>query len=118
MGNPLWDVFKTHYLEKHGWEVADVYHSRYDHGDSYVVAEALAEYDALFQRFRFHHLQHIERSIGLRAKSLKGRPVKILEKGLEHRFFPELWQIRNQMTDNWGKEYGGIRDSLGKGHNY
>jgi tryptophan 2,3-dioxygenase len=115
MGRPLWTAFETQYLHKYGLTVADVYHSGYDHGDAYVVAEALLEYDALFRRFRFRHLQHIERSIGLGSKSLKGRPVKTLEKGLEHRFFPELWRIRNQMTDTWGKEYGEIRDSLGKG---
>jgi tryptophan 2,3-dioxygenase len=115
IGRPLWTAFETHYLEKHGLSVADIYHLRYDHGPAYVVAEALAEYDALFRRFRFHHLQHIERSIGLGSKSLKGRPVKILEKGLEQRFFPELWEIRNQMTDGWGREYGEVRDSLGEG---
>jgi tryptophan 2,3-dioxygenase len=31
------------------------------------------------------------------------------------RFFPELWDIRSQMTDTWGGKYGRVRDSIG-GH--
>ena len=29
-----------------------------------------------------------------------------------HRFFPELWDIRAEMTDRWGAEYGVKRDSI------
>jgi len=79
------------------------------------VAEALAEFDELFQRFRYVHLQLIKRTIGLGAQSLKGRAVELLYEGLRHQFFPELWEIRNQMTDTWGAQYGRIRDSIG-GH--
>jgi len=77
-----------------------------------MVSEALADYDELFQRFRSHHLQHVQRSIGLGAKSLKGRPVELLEKGLTQRFFPELWEMRNDMTDQWTTKYGEVRESL------
>jgi tryptophan 2,3-dioxygenase len=77
-----------------------------------MVSEALADYYELFQRFRSHHLQHVQRSIGLGAKSLKGRPVELLEKGLTQRFFPELWEMRNDMTDQWTTKYGEIRELL------
>ena len=86
------------------------------HGDAYVVAEALAEFDELFQKFRQEHLQLIHRTIGFAAKSLKGRPVEILEEGMRQKFFPELWEIRTRMTDRWGAEYGVKRDSLGGHH--
>jgi len=69
----------------------------------------------LFQKFRYHHIQLTHRTIGLGAKSLKGRSVELLDEGLRTRFFPELWKIRNQMTDAWGAQYGVVRDSLG-GH--
>ena len=59
-----------------------------DHGDAYVVAERLIEFDELFQTFRFQHLQLIRRSIGAETKSLKGRPIEALEQGVKHRFFP------------------------------
>ena len=113
MGKPIWDSFETYYLKNKGLTVEDIYNTRYTHSDSYMVAEALARYDQLFQRFRHRHLQHIRQSIGLGAKSLKGRPVELLEKGLKHAFFPALWEIRNHMTDSWGKVYGEVRDSIG-----
>jgi len=41
--------------------------------------------------------------------------VELLNEGLRVRFFPELWDIRHQMTDSWGAQYGKVRDSIG-GH--
>jgi len=116
MYQPLWNSFQTHYLEKHGLSVEKIYDSQYNHGDAYVVAEALAEFDELFQKFRQDHMQLIHRTIGFSAKSLKGRPVEILEEGMKHKFFPELWDIRSQMTDRWGAEYGVKREPLGGHH--
>jgi tryptophan 2,3-dioxygenase len=112
MPSPLWKSFQTHYLDKHGLTVEKIYNSEYSHSDAYVVAEALAEFDELFQRFRYCHIQLIHRTIGLGAKSLKGRPVDRLIEGQHSTFFPDLWEIRNQMTDAWGSEYGVVRDSL------
>ena len=108
----LWDAFKAVYLDGKGLTVADIYDGKYDHGDSYVVAEALVEFDELFQKFRALHLYLIQRSIGLGSKSLKGRPVEILQAGARHRFFPELWDIRSEMTDAWGQSYGRVRDAI------
>ncbi len=88
----------------------NIYDSEYSHDDAYVVAEALAEFDALFQKFRYEHMQLIHRTIGFGAKSLKGRAVEILEEGMRQKFFPELWEIRGQMTDKWGAQYGVKRD--------
>jgi tryptophan 2,3-dioxygenase len=110
----LWESFKAHYLDSHNLTVEKIYNSEYNHGDAYVVAESLAEFDELFQRFRFHHIQLIHRTIGMGAKSLKGRSVDLLNEGLRTRFFPELWEIRNKMTDTWGAQYGVVRESLGE----
>lgn len=108
----LWRAFKSAYLDGRGLSVEDIYDARYDHGDSYVVAEALIEFDELFQKFRANHLYLIHRSIGLGSKSLKGRPVDLLRAGAHHRFFPELWDVRCEMTDRWGSQYGVVRDSI------
>ena len=116
MYQPLWTSFKEHYLDRHGLTLEKIYDSEYSHGDAYVVAEALAEFDELFQKFRYEHMQLIYRTIGFGSKSLKGRPVEILEEGMRHKFFPELWEIRGQMTDRWGAEYGAKRDPLGGHH--
>ncbi|MGA8229926.1 MAG: tryptophan 2,3-dioxygenase family protein [Candidatus Acidiferrales bacterium] len=115
MHTPLWQSFQTTYLDKHGLNIEKIYNSEYTHSDAYVVAEAFAEFDELFQRFRAVHMQLIMRTIGLGAKSLKGRAVELLNEGMRIRFFPELWEIRSQMTDTWGGKYGTVRDSIG-GH--
>lgn len=110
----LWHAFKAHYLDAAGLTIEDIYDGKYDHGDSYVVAEALVEFDELFQKFRANHIYLLQRSIGLGSKSLKGRPVDLLQAGARHRFFPDLWDIRAEMTDRWGSQYGVVRDSISK----
>src|SRR5207247_6048121 len=102
------------YLAPDGLTVENIYNSQYTHSDAYMVAEALAEYDELFQKFRYHHIQLIHRSIGLHATSLKGRSVDLLDEGMKTKFFPELWEIRHQMTDLWGADYGVVRESIGE----
>jgi tryptophan 2,3-dioxygenase len=111
---PLWELFKTYYLDANGLTVKDIYHTHYNHSEAYVVAEALVEFEELFRKFRYHHIQLINRSIGMSSHSLKGRSVDLLKNGLESVFFPELWEIRNKMTNEWGGEYGVVRDSIAK----
>jgi tryptophan 2,3-dioxygenase len=108
----LWRSYTARYLEPTGRTVASVYDAEFAHDEAYVVAESLIEFDALFQLFRSRHLMLIHRSIGLGANSLKGRSVDLLQAGVKHRFFPELWDIRVAMTDAWGGVYGRARDSL------
>lgn len=112
MPSSIWTAYVQRYLTPEGRTVATVYDSGYAHDAAYALAEALIEFDELFQKFRWHHIFLIHRSIGMGAASLKGRPVEILEIGAKHRFFPELWEIRSQMTDAWGVSYGSRRDSL------
>lgn len=112
---PLWERYEAAYLDSDGRSVADVYDTGYTHDDAYMVAEALLEFDELFQLFRAHHIQLIHRSIGIGSKSLKGRPVELLNAGMRHRFFPDLWDIRCEMTDRWGAEHGVKRDSISGG---
>lgn len=108
----LWSEFSAHYLTGRGKTVQDIYDSQYAHDDSYVVAESLVEFDEQLQKFRSNHLFLIQRSIGMGSKSLKGRSVELLQAGAKHRSFPELWDVRNAMTDSWGQEYGQVRDSI------
>jgi len=112
MPDDLWSTFTRVYLENGKRTLEQIYDSEYTHGEAYMIAEALAEFDEQFQKFRNAHMQLIYRSIGVAANSLKGRPVEILQAGLKHKFFPELWQVRADMTDKWGGNYGKVRDKL------
>jgi tryptophan 2,3-dioxygenase len=73
----------------------------------------MVSFDELFQKFRACHIYLIFRSIGSGSKSLKGRPIELLQSGLRQRFFPALWDVRAEMTDAWGAAYGEVRESLG-----
>lgn len=108
----LWATYRTHYLDEGRRSVRDVYDTGYAHDDAYVLAEALTEFDEQFQKFRAGHIHLVNRSIGLGSVSIKGRPVELLNAGARHRFFPELWNVRGEMTDAWGASYGTRRASL------
>lgn len=110
----LWETYQRVYLDPAGRSVEQVYDGDYQHDDAYMLAEALMEFDELFQKFRWHHIFLIHRSIGMGAASLKGRSVDLLQAGAKHRFFPALWEVRATMTDSWGGSYGRVRDSLGE----
>jgi tryptophan 2,3-dioxygenase len=112
MPTELWDSFTQHYLKNGKYSVESIYDDEYSHDHKYAVAEAMTEFDEQLQLFRTRHLFLIHRSIGLGSASLKGRPVDLLQKGASKRFFPELWDIRNAMTDKWGGEYGKVRASI------
>lgn len=112
MPTDLWQTFEAIYLEGGQRTLEQIYDSEYSHDDAYMIAEALAEFDEQFQKFRHSHMQLIYRSIGVAANSLKGRPVEILNTGLRQKFFPELWQVRADMTDRWGGTYGKVRTKL------
>ncbi|MBY8823817.1 tryptophan 2,3-dioxygenase family protein [Sphingomonas colocasiae] len=108
----LWRSFEKRYLIDAGRTVRSIYDQDYAHDDAYVVAEALIELDEQFGKFRSHHIFLIHRSIGMGSASLKGRSVDLLQAGARHRFFPELWDVRVAMTDDWGGQYGRVRDSI------
>ncbi len=112
MPQDLWATYTEIYLDGGKRTLEQVYDSEYRHDEAYMVAEALAEFDEQFQKFRNAHMQLIYRSIGVAANSLKGRPVEILDAGLKHKFFPDLWRVRAEMTDRWGTSYGVKRDKL------
>lgn len=112
MPRNLWETYVAAYLAPQGRTVRDIYDAGYAHDDAYVLAEAMMELDELFQKFRWHHIFLIHRSIGMGASSLKGRSVDLLQHGAQHRFFPELWDVRSHMTDAWGGTYGKSRAAL------
>lgn len=114
MPTDLWATFTEAYLEGGQRSLEQIYDSEYSRDEAYMIAEALAEFDEQFQKFRNAHMQLIYRSIGVAADSLKGRPVEILNEGLRQKFFPALWKVRADMTDRWGQAYGKKRDALGK----
>lgn len=112
MHQPVWRTFKTRYLDEAGATLKEIYDSGFACCDAYLIAESFVKYDELFQRWRFHHVQMVHRTIGPSATSLRGNPVEGLNDGLRSKLFPELWEIRSRMTDDWNERHGAVRPNL------
>jgi tryptophan 2,3-dioxygenase len=74
----------------------------YTHGEQYPLllacAEALTDYDEVFQLFRTQHFKLAQRMIGPGSIGTGGTPMTMLERTLRDAFYPELWEVRNQLT--------------------
>jgi tryptophan 2,3-dioxygenase len=93
----LWDDF-TQALAREGLSLADLYIRRTRSPGLFEVAEGLLNYDENFQLFRSHHFRLIERMLGPDAVGTGGTPMLRLANTLNDRFYPELWKIRNTLT--------------------
>jgi tryptophan 2,3-dioxygenase len=66
----------------------------------FLLAEGLLEYDAGFARWRFLHVQLVERIIGpLTAGSGGTLGARYLQRTVSQRFFPRLWAVRAAFFD-------------------
>jgi tryptophan 2,3-dioxygenase len=64
----------------------------------FFLAEALLEYDQAFQRWRFLHVQLVERIIGPMTGGTGGTlGAKFLAQSVHQRFFPALWAVRAKL---------------------
>lgn len=80
--------------------VVRIYNHASEYGELFLVAEALSEYEVLFNEWRFHHVKLVERTIGDRSMGTAGSAgAGYLGKTLGYRFFPELWEARNKLSD-------------------
>ena len=63
------------------------------------LAEALVSWDERIGFWRVQHYQIAVRMIGAASVGTHGTPVDVLAKRIDQRFFPDLWQVRNELTD-------------------
>ena len=65
----------------------------------FALAEALSEYEVYFGVWRFKHIKLVDRTIGSHVPGTGGSAGSgYLQKTLQYRFFPELWEARNRVT--------------------
>lgn len=74
-----------------------VYRDVDTHWDLYELAEKLVDIEDWLQQWRFRHMKTVERIIGFKQGTGGSSGVGYLKKVLDHRFFPELWDIRTAL---------------------
>lgn len=89
-------------LGRRGVELPEIYRQRWQHFDLFSLCEAAIEFDAKFATWRQNHIKMVERMIGGRAKGTGGAGVPYLTHTTTYRFFPELWEARNALTEAAG----------------
>lgn len=84
--------------------LVQVYEGAREYRDLYLLAEALIEYDEMFTVWRVRHVGMAERMIGAKPGTGGSEGVGYLRRTIEHRFFPELWEVRSHLgeTDGYG----------------
>jgi len=85
-------------LHKAGISVDELYRRHREFFGLHDVAERLLDFDERVHLFRFHHLKLAQRIIGGGVVGTMGTPVEVLHQRMEHLFYKELWDVRNQIT--------------------
>src|SRR6476620_432754 len=85
-------------VHKAGLSIDDMYRRHEEFFGLHDVAERLLDFDERIQVFRYHHLKLAQRIIGGGVIGTMGTPVEVLHQRMEHLFYKELWDVRNQIT--------------------
>lgn len=83
-------------------ELMRIYLEADQHYDLFLLAESLIEYDEVFSLWRLRHVKMVERMIGSRTGTGGSEGVAYLKKTVERQFFPELWELRNYLSNKSG----------------
>lgn len=65
----------------------------------YRLVEAMVEWDDRVSLWRARHYKVAVRTLGHDVIGTKGTPVDHLSQILNHKFFPELWKVRTELTE-------------------
>jgi tryptophan 2,3-dioxygenase len=84
--------------ERAGLSLVDVYTRGREHEDLYALAEQLIELDERIAVWRVRHFKVVQRTIGGDVVGTQGTPVEIMGRLIHHTLYPELWDVRNELT--------------------
>jgi tryptophan 2,3-dioxygenase len=101
-GELVWPRFAA-FLERRGVTLETIYKHPHDGGNHglFQLCEGLVDYDQLLQMWRYRHLVLVYRIIGTGTPSLKGKHSDLLAHGMKQRFFPKLWDVRDEVFAEW-----------------
>jgi tryptophan 2,3-dioxygenase len=95
-------------LDRRGATLRDLYAERARHAWLHRAAEQLVDWDGAFQAWLFAHFVLVRRTIGVdrAVRALDGFPTQALPARMTKPLFPELWDLRVEMTKSWTREGG------------
>ena len=95
---PLGQAFSRR-LREAGLTVVELYRRGREHEDLYRLAESLIAWDERISLWRMRHYLVVARVIGDQVVGTQGTPVELLGSLIKQRFYPELWEARNRLTE-------------------
>ena len=95
---PLGQAFSAR-LREAGLSLVELYQQGREQEDLYQLAELLIGWDERISLWRMRHYLVVARVIGDQVVGTQGTPVELLGGLIKQRFYPELWQARNRLTE-------------------
>ena len=95
---PLGQAFQAR-LREAGLSVVELYQQGRSQERLYQLAELLIGWDERIALWRMRHYLVVARVIGDSVVGTQGTPVELLGGLIKQRFYPELWQARNRLTE-------------------
>ena len=99
-GEVVWPAM-ARFLEAEGVTLRQIYEAPHDRHLLFQLCEGLLDYDQLLQAWRYRHLMLVYRIIGTGTPSLKGKHSDLLLHGMKQRFFPKIWDVRDEVFGEW-----------------
>jgi tryptophan 2,3-dioxygenase len=100
---PLGQAFSALVRER-GLDLVELYVHGREHEELYQLAECLTEWDERLTLWRMRHYKVVSRIIGDEVVGTQGTPVELLGGLIKQKFFPELWDVRNRLTELAGPQ--------------
>ena len=97
VAKPLGDAFHAA-RERAGLSLVEVYTRGREFDELYTLAELLIEFDERITVWRVRHFKVVQRTIGADVIGTQGTPVEVMGRLIHHAFYPELWDVRNDLT--------------------
>jgi tryptophan 2,3-dioxygenase len=97
VAKPLGEAFHAA-RERAGLSLVEVHTRGREFEQLYQLAEALIELDERVIMWRVRHFKVVQRSIGGDVIGTQGTPVEVMGRLIHHSFYPELWDVRNDLT--------------------
>ncbi|HEX4680342.1 MAG TPA: tryptophan 2,3-dioxygenase family protein [Gaiellaceae bacterium] len=97
VAKPLGEAFHAA-RDRAGLSLTEVYTRGREFDELYNLAELLIELDERVTVWRVRHFKVVQRTIGADVIGTQGTPVEVMGRLIHNSFYPELWAVRNDLT--------------------